>query len=84
MRSIFFQKQKEKQVVGTKVIELYPKNLSKIKIPIPPLKIQEEIVQILDNFDRVCNDLNIGLPKEIELCQKQYEYWREQLLNFNK
>ena len=53
-------------------------------IPIPPLKIQEEIVQILDNFDNVCNDLNIGLPKEIELRQKQYEYWREQLLNFNK
>ena len=58
--------------------------MGKIKIPIPPLKIQEEIVQILDNFDRVCNDLNIGLPKEIELRQKQYEYWREQLLNFNK
>ena len=84
MRSIFFQKQKEKQVVGTKVIELYPKNLSKIKIPIPPLEIQEKIVQVLDNFDTVCNDLNIGLPKEIELRQKQYEYWREQLLNFNK
>ena len=53
-------------------------------IPIPPLKIQEKVVQILDNFDKVCSDLNIGLPKEIELRQKQYEYWREQLLNFNK
>ena len=84
MRSIFFQKQKEKQAVGTKVIELYPKNLSKIKIPIPPLEIQEKIVQILDKFDTVCNDLNIGLPKEVELRQKQYEYWRNQLLNFNK
>ena len=84
MRSIFFQKQKEKQAVGTKVIELYPKNLSKIKIPIPPLEIQEKIVQILDKFDTVCNDLSIGLPKEVELRQKQYEYWRNQLLNFNK
>ena len=56
----------------------------RIKIPIPPLEIQEKIVQILDKFNTVCNDLNIGLPKEIELRQKQYEYWREQLLNFNK
>ena len=54
------------------------------KIPVPSLEIQSRIVQVLDNFDTVCNDLNIGLPKEIELRQKQYEYWREQLLNFNK
>ena len=56
----------------------------KFKIPVPSLEIQSRIVQVLDNFDKVCNDLNIGLPKEIELRQKQYEYWREQLLNFNK
>ncbi|HEM3607750.1 TPA: restriction endonuclease subunit S [Streptococcus suis] len=54
----------------------------KYKIPIPPLSIQERIVQVLDNFDAVCNDLNIGLPKEIELRQKQYEYFREKLLTF--
>lgn len=45
-------------------------------------KIQSRIVQVLDNFDTVCNDLNIGLPKEIELRQKQYEYFREKLLTF--
>ncbi|MDO4666497.1 MAG: restriction endonuclease subunit S [Streptococcus sp.] len=55
---------------------------SKIKIPIPPLDIQKRIVQVLDNFDAVCNDLNIGLPKEIELRQKQYEYFRDKLLTF--
>ena len=82
MSSSSFQKQKEKQVVGTKVIELYPKNLAKISIPVPPLSIQEKIVHVLDNFDTVCNDLNIGLPKEIELRQKQYEYFRDQLLTY--
>ncbi|HHT7812785.1 TPA: restriction endonuclease subunit S [Streptococcus suis] len=56
--------------------------LSKLTIPIPPLSIQERIVQVLDNFDAVCNDLNVGLPKEIELRQKQYEYFREKLLTF--
>ena len=54
----------------------------KFKIPVPSLKIQSRIVQVLDNFDMVCNDLNIGLPKEIELRQKQYEYFREKLLTF--
>ena len=54
----------------------------KFKIPVPSLEIQSRIVQVLDNFDMVCNDLNIGLPKEIELRQKQYEYFREKLLTF--
>lgn len=56
--------------------------LSKLKIPVPSLEIQSRIVQVLDNFDTVCHDLNIGLPKEIELRQKQYEYFREKLLTF--
>lgn len=56
--------------------------LDKIKIPVPSLEIQSRIVEVLDNFDTVCHDLNIGLPKEIELRQKQYEYFREKLLTF--
>ncbi|HEM5046124.1 TPA: restriction endonuclease subunit S [Streptococcus suis] len=56
--------------------------LDKIPIPVPSLPIQQRIVQVLDNFDVVCNDLNIGLPKEIELRQKQYDYFREKLLTF--
>ena len=79
-----FEKEKMNCVRGTTIQHLNPDSLLKIKIPIPPLEIQEKIVQILDNFDTVCNDLNIGLPKEIELRQKQYEYWRNQLLNFSK
>ena len=56
--------------------------IKSFKIPVPSLEIQSRIVQVLDNFDMVCNDLNIGLPKEIELRQKQYEYFREKLLTF--
>ena len=56
--------------------------IKSFKIPVPSLEIQSRIVQVLDNFDTVCNDLNIGLPKEIELRQKQYEYFREKLLTF--
>lgn len=56
--------------------------LDKIELPVPPLHIQSRIVQVLDNFDTVCNDLKIGLPKEIALRQKQYEFFREKLLTF--
>ena len=53
-----------------------------IKIPVPPLDIQNRIVNVLDNFEKICSDLNIGLPAEIEARQKQYEYYRDKLLTF--
>lgn len=54
----------------------------KIQIPIPPLSVQSQIVAILDTFDTLTQSISEGLPKEIKLRQKQYEYYREQLLNF--
>ena len=60
------------------------KQYSDFKIPLPPLPVQEYIVSILDKFDALVNDLSQGLPKEIELRQKQYEHYREKLLNFEK
>ncbi len=53
-----------------------------IQIPIPPLPVQKEIVETLDKFDALTNSTTEGLPKEIELRQKQYEYYRNELLNF--
>lgn len=52
------------------------------QIPIPPIEEQNHIVEILDKFDRLTNFISEGLPKEIELRRKQYEYYREQLLDF--
>ena len=52
------------------------------QIPLPSLEIQKRIVEVLDNFDAICTDLNIGLPAEIEARQKQYEYYRDKLLTF--
>ena len=45
---------------------------------------QEKAVRILDQFDRLCNDLSSGLPAEIEARQKQYEYYRDKLLTFKE
>ena len=69
-------------ISGAAQPKLNQQNLNNIRIPYPPLEIQSRIVEVLDNFDMVCNDLNIGLPKEIELRQKQYEFFREKLLTF--
>ena len=57
-------------------------SLSQIEIPLPPLEVQKRIVEVLDNFEKICNDLNIGLPAEIEARQKQYEFYRNYLLTF--
>ena len=62
-------------------------NLSIIKnleIPIPSIEEQERIVSILDRFDKLCNDISEGLPAEIEARRKQYEYYRDKLLNFKE
>lgn len=77
-----FAIEKRKFAKGTKVIDVNAKDLAKIKIPLPPLSVQRELVEILDKFDTLCNSISEGLPKEIELRRKQYEYYRNQLLTF--
>ncbi|MBT0551418.1 restriction endonuclease subunit S [Riemerella anatipestifer] len=57
--------------------------LRQFKVPIPPIEEQERIVAILDKFDTLAHSISEGLPKEIELRKKQYEYYRDQLLSFN-
>lgn len=55
-----------------------------LKIPVPPLEEQQCIVDTLDHFEKLCNDISEGLPAEIEARQKQYEYYRDKLLTFKK
>lgn len=79
-----FQKQKRPFITGTKVRRVNADDLAKIKIPVPSKEEQEYIVSILDKFDTLTNSISEGLPKEIELRQKQYEYYRDLLLTFPK
>ena len=69
---------------GAKMPRGDKKKIMEYKVPLPPLPVQEYIVSILDKFDALVNDLSQGLPREIELRQKQYEYYREKLLDFEK
>jgi type I restriction enzyme S subunit len=59
-------------------------NLKELKVPVPALALQERIASTLDKFDDLTNSLSEGLPREIELRQKQYEYYRDLLLSFPK
>ena len=77
-----FQKQKRSFITGTKVRRVNAADLAKIKIPIPPLAEQQRIVSILDKFEALTTSISEGLPKEIALRRKQYEYYRNQLLSF--
>lgn len=58
--------------------------IKRVTIPIPPLEEQQRIVNILDKFDALVNDLTSGLPAEIEARRKQYEHYRDQLLTFKE
>lgn len=58
--------------------------LEKVLVLIPSMSAQKRIVDILDRFDALCNDITIGLPAEIEARQKQYEYYRDKLLSFKE
>ena len=72
----------KRQVRRASVPRLSKSAFEKIKIPIPPLAEQQRIVSILDKFETLTTSISEGLPKEIELRRKQYEYYRNQLLSF--
>ncbi|WP_334649484.1 restriction endonuclease subunit S [Klebsiella pneumoniae] len=58
--------------------------IMKYRLPIPSLNEQTRIVSVLDKFDTLTNSISEGLPREIELRQKQYEYYRDLLFSFPK
>ena len=74
---------KRQNATGTKVIRVHGDKLGKFKIPIPPLEEQNRIVAILDKFDKLVNDISVGLPAELKMRRQQYEYYRNKLLTFN-
>jgi len=69
-------------ISGAAQPKLNQKNLNSIKIPNPSLEEKIKIVSILDKFDTLTTSISEGLPKEIELRKKQYEYYRDLLLTF--
>lgn len=75
------QDQKRAGKIKSKVVHASAKDLAEITIPVPPLPVQEEIVRILDEYTELEAELEAKLSEEIELKQKQYEVYRDELLN---
>ena len=78
----YFQKELAKITSNAGQGKFNKTNLKQIKLPVPPLSEQRRIVDILDRFDTLTNSISEGLPKEIALRRKQYEYYRDALLSF--
>lgn len=86
-RYLFYVLKNKQALIYSKVRRASVPRISKesvgtIKVPVPEISVQERIVNVLDNFDKVCNDLHIGLPAEIEARKKQYKFYRDSLLTF--
>ena len=77
----------QNQIMGNDAMpinQITNREFDKIILPLPSLEEQQKIVSLLDRFDTITNDLSNGLPAEIEARQRQYEYYRDKLLNFKK
>ena len=86
---IFYYLETKQHIISSRVRRASIPRLSKasfekIQIPIPSIEEQACIVSILDKFDTLTHSISGGLPREIKLRQKQYEYYRDKLLNFPK
>lgn len=79
-----FHDQIKKHISSGKISAINARGLEKVLIPVPSPEEQERIVTILDKFDILTTSISEGLPKEIELRKKQYEYYRNLLLTFPK
>jgi type I restriction enzyme S subunit len=84
MQTAEFHAQKERYVARAKVKRVGSANLGKIVVPVPTFDEQRRIVNILDKFDALMNDLAVSLPAERAARRKQYEYYRNKLLTFGE
>ncbi|MBO6043122.1 MAG: restriction endonuclease subunit S, partial [Acetobacter sp.] len=78
----FLQTVDVSDLVRGAIPKLTGKDFRAIQIPLPPLSVQREIVEILDQFHTLTTSLTEGLPAEIEARRKQYHYYRNKLLTF--
>lgn len=80
----FWDKQIRRLLQSSSMQNIPMEKIRKFEIAVPSLDVQSRIVNVLDNFEKICSDLNIGLPAEIEARKKQYEYYRDKLLSFKE
>ena len=88
MKFLFRSENTRKQIVktasGVTRFNVSKKRFGKVVIPIPPMEEQQRIVAILEKFEALVNDISEGLPAEIAVRRRQYEYYRDKLLTFKR
>lgn len=84
MNSELFWRQLRMKTYGAAKVNLNTGWLKDFLIPVPSIEKQDEIIEKLEVFDTICNDNRKGLPAEIEARHKQYEYYRDKLLTFER
>lgn len=77
-----FFAQKKRLATGTKVIDVSASQLARVRIPLPPLRVQREIVAILDAFAELEAELEVDLEAELCARRAQYAFYRDALLTF--
>lgn len=82
-RSNALRKQIVRTASGVTRFNVSKEKMKKVRIPLPPIPVQHKIVEILDNFTELTAELNAELEAELTARKKQYEYYRDSLLNFN-
>lgn len=83
-RTILFHDQIRRNISSGKISAINEKGFNKVVIPVPTIKEQEHIVRLLNQYDEATKSIVAQLEKEIELRNKQYEYYRNLLLTFPK
>ena len=84
LKSSFMKKYIKKCIKGSAQPNLNLQHLNDFLVPFPNDEKQKEIMNILERFEKLCNDISEGLPAEIEARHKQYEYYRDKLLTFKE
>lgn len=84
MQSTNFRLQADKAAKGAAQKTIGLSSLAEMTLPVPDFDKQQRLINILDQFNTICTNLNVGLPAEIEARKKQYEYYRDKLLTFQE
>ena len=84
LRTSDYHKQIKKYVSTGKICAISAEGIGKARIPIPPLEVQREVVQLLDNFTDVIEELTVELTAELTARKKQYEFYRQKIITFDE
>lgn len=83
-QTVKFHNQIRRHISSAKISAISTENLAKVRIPVPPLEVQREIVRVLDALSQLEAELEAQLEAELETRRRQYRYYRDALLTLSE